>query len=156
MFGELAPPAEDYKTVEYTEYKNAQVMSPPDMPDYLLDYILTKANELLDGEGGSDSQVVATALKRDLDERWQPYWHLPVSPHSQNGSLVECSTLMLLGALETVLRALLGSGEEDLVDVTSDRHVTVGKNFASHVVHQKRRFVYFVVGKTAFLVYKAQ
>ena len=36
------------------------------------------------------------------------------------------------------------------------RHVTVGKNFASYVVHQKRRFVYFTIGKLSFLVYKAQ
>ncbi|KAL8436562.1 hypothetical protein ACSSS7_001640 [Eimeria intestinalis] len=43
MFADVAPPAEEYQKVEYTEYKNAQVMSPPDMPDYMLDYTIVKA-----------------------------------------------------------------------------------------------------------------
>lgn len=108
MFAEVAP-ADEYQTVEYTEYKNAKVMSPPDMPDYMLDYVIARAKELLESASGSDSQAIATDLKRELDQKWQPCWH-----------------------------------------------VTVGKNFASYVVHQKRRFVYFVIGKTAFLIYKAQ
>ncbi|CDI76196.1 dynein light chain type 1, putative [Eimeria acervulina] len=108
MFGDVAQP-EEYQTVEFTVYKNAKVMSPFDMPDYMLDYTIAKAKELLEGDNGSNAQEVATALKRDLDEKWQPCWH-----------------------------------------------VTVGKNFASYVVHQKRRFVYFSIGKISFLAYKAQ
>ncbi|KEP64937.1 UNVERIFIED_CONTAM: dynein light chain type 1, putative [Hammondia hammondi] len=34
-------------------------------------------------------------------------------------------------------------------------HVTVGKNFGSYVVHQKRRFVYFTIAQVSFLIYKA-
>lgn len=108
MFGDVAQP-EEYQTVEFTVYKSAKVMSPPDMPDYMLDYTIAKAQELLESDNGSNAQEVATALKRDLDEKWQPCWH-----------------------------------------------VTVGQNFASYVVHQKRRFVYFTIGKMSFLVYKAQ
>ena len=42
MFGDVAQP-EEYQTVEFTVYKNAKVMSPFDMPDYMLDYTIAKA-----------------------------------------------------------------------------------------------------------------
>ncbi|KAL8441675.1 hypothetical protein Emag_006967 [Eimeria magna] len=74
MFADVAPPAEEYQKVEYTEYKNAQVMSPPDMPDYMLDYTIMKAKDLLESEIGSDAHAVAVALKRDMDEKWEPCW----------------------------------------------------------------------------------
>eukprot|EP00440_Ansanella_granifera_P040551 gb/GFBE01043979.1/.p1 GENE.gb/GFBE01043979.1/~~gb/GFBE01043979.1/.p1 ORF type:complete len:109 (+),score=41.35 gb/GFBE01043979.1/:1-327(+) len=35
-------------------------------------------------------------------------------------------------------------------------HVTVGKNFGCHSVHEKQRFVYFYVDQFAFMIYKAQ
>ena len=35
-------------------------------------------------------------------------------------------------------------------------HVTIGKNFGCHAVHEKQRFVYFYIGQFAFLLYKAQ
>lgn len=35
-------------------------------------------------------------------------------------------------------------------------HVTVGKNFGCHAVHEKQRFVYFYVDAFAFMIYKAQ
>mmetsp|Transcript_9548 Transcript_9548/g.21886 ORF Transcript_9548/g.21886 Transcript_9548/m.21886 type:complete len:109 (+) Transcript_9548:56-382(+) len=35
-------------------------------------------------------------------------------------------------------------------------HITVGKNFGCHAVHEKQRFVYFYIGQFAFLMYKAQ
>lgn len=35
-------------------------------------------------------------------------------------------------------------------------HVTVGKNFGCHAVHEKQRFVYFYVDQFAFMIYKAQ
>mmetsp|Transcript_48248 Transcript_48248/g.88869 ORF Transcript_48248/g.88869 Transcript_48248/m.88869 type:complete len:109 (-) Transcript_48248:82-408(-) len=35
-------------------------------------------------------------------------------------------------------------------------HITVGKNFGCHAVHEKQRFVYFYIGQFAFLIYKAQ
>mmetsp|Transcript_89188 Transcript_89188/g.251077 ORF Transcript_89188/g.251077 Transcript_89188/m.251077 type:complete len:109 (+) Transcript_89188:99-425(+) len=35
-------------------------------------------------------------------------------------------------------------------------HITVGKNFGCHAVHEKQRFVYFYIGAFAFLMYKAQ
>eukprot|EP00442_Polarella_glacialis_P007935 CAMPEP_0115100458 /NCGR_PEP_ID=MMETSP0227-20121206/32585_1 /TAXON_ID=89957 /ORGANISM="Polarella glacialis, Strain CCMP 1383" /LENGTH=108 /DNA_ID=CAMNT_0002495895 /DNA_START=76 /DNA_END=402 /DNA_ORIENTATION=+ len=35
-------------------------------------------------------------------------------------------------------------------------HVTVGKNFGCHTVHEKQRFVYFYVDQFAFMIYKAQ
>ncbi|OEH75080.1 dynein light chain 1, cytoplasmic [Cyclospora cayetanensis] len=100
---------DEHQALQYTLYKDAKVMIPPDMPDYMLDYAIAKAKDLLEGSTGLDNQAVATALKRDMDEQWQPCWH-----------------------------------------------VTVGQNFASYVVHQKRRFVYFSINKTSFLVYKAQ
>lgn len=42
MFAEVAP-ADEYQTVEFIEYKSAKVMSPPDMPDYMLDYVIARA-----------------------------------------------------------------------------------------------------------------
>lgn len=30
--------------------------------------------DLLEGDFGSDAQAIATALKRDLDQKWQPCW----------------------------------------------------------------------------------
>eukprot|EP00439_Symbiodinium_sp_Y106_P064193 s811_g10.t1 len=35
-------------------------------------------------------------------------------------------------------------------------HVTIGKNFGCHAVHEKQRFVYFCVDPFAFMIYKAQ
>mmetsp|Transcript_56478 Transcript_56478/g.127171 ORF Transcript_56478/g.127171 Transcript_56478/m.127171 type:complete len:108 (-) Transcript_56478:80-403(-) len=35
-------------------------------------------------------------------------------------------------------------------------HVTVGKNFGCHAVHEKQRFVYFYIDQFAFMIYKAQ
>mmetsp|Transcript_47069 Transcript_47069/g.84816 ORF Transcript_47069/g.84816 Transcript_47069/m.84816 type:complete len:108 (+) Transcript_47069:59-382(+) len=35
-------------------------------------------------------------------------------------------------------------------------HVTVGRNFGCHAVHEKQRFVYFYVDPFAFMIYKAQ
>lgn len=35
-------------------------------------------------------------------------------------------------------------------------HVTVGKNFGCHTVHEKQRFVYFYIEHFAFMIYKAQ
>lgn len=35
-------------------------------------------------------------------------------------------------------------------------HVTVGKNFGCHAVHEKQRFIYFYIDPFAFLIYKAQ
>mmetsp|Transcript_19802 Transcript_19802/g.56686 ORF Transcript_19802/g.56686 Transcript_19802/m.56686 type:complete len:107 (+) Transcript_19802:104-424(+) len=35
-------------------------------------------------------------------------------------------------------------------------HVTVGKNFGCHAVHEKQRFIYFYIDLFAFLIYKAQ
>mmetsp|Transcript_25617 Transcript_25617/g.77106 ORF Transcript_25617/g.77106 Transcript_25617/m.77106 type:complete len:107 (-) Transcript_25617:123-443(-) len=35
-------------------------------------------------------------------------------------------------------------------------HVTVGKNFGCHSIHERQRFIYFYIGQTAFLLYKAQ
>mmetsp|Transcript_51629 Transcript_51629/g.109705 ORF Transcript_51629/g.109705 Transcript_51629/m.109705 type:complete len:107 (+) Transcript_51629:96-416(+) len=35
-------------------------------------------------------------------------------------------------------------------------HVTVGKNFGCHAVHEKQRFIYFYIDQFAFLIYKAQ
>mmetsp|Transcript_98964 Transcript_98964/g.171489 ORF Transcript_98964/g.171489 Transcript_98964/m.171489 type:complete len:109 (+) Transcript_98964:119-445(+) len=36
-------------------------------------------------------------------------------------------------------------------------HITCGKNFGCHAVHEKQRFVYFYIGTNfAFLMYKAQ
>jgi len=34
-------------------------------------------------------------------------------------------------------------------------HVVVGRNFGSHAVHEKQRFVYFYIGQFAFMIYKA-
>lgn len=33
-------------------------------------------------------------------------------------------------------------------------HVIVGKNFGCHCTHETRRFVYFYLGKQAFMIYK--
>mmetsp|Transcript_46539 Transcript_46539/g.131571 ORF Transcript_46539/g.131571 Transcript_46539/m.131571 type:complete len:117 (-) Transcript_46539:131-481(-) len=35
-------------------------------------------------------------------------------------------------------------------------HVTVGKNFGCHAVHEKQRFLYFYIEQFAFMIYKAQ
>mmetsp|Transcript_90067 Transcript_90067/g.259634 ORF Transcript_90067/g.259634 Transcript_90067/m.259634 type:complete len:107 (-) Transcript_90067:139-459(-) len=35
-------------------------------------------------------------------------------------------------------------------------HVTVGRNFGCHAVHEKQRFIYFYIEQFAFLIYKAQ
>eukprot|EP00747_Dinoflagellata_sp_TGD_P211339 gnl/TRDRNA2_/TRDRNA2_84579_c0_seq1.p2 gnl/TRDRNA2_/TRDRNA2_84579_c0~~gnl/TRDRNA2_/TRDRNA2_84579_c0_seq1.p2 ORF type:complete len:108 (-),score=39.27 gnl/TRDRNA2_/TRDRNA2_84579_c0_seq1:166-489(-) len=35
-------------------------------------------------------------------------------------------------------------------------HITVGKNFGCHSVHEKQKFVYFYIGQFAFMFYKAQ
>eukprot|EP00811_Abedinium_folium_P013816 NODE_22857_length_691_cov_5.737589.p1 GENE.NODE_22857_length_691_cov_5.737589~~NODE_22857_length_691_cov_5.737589.p1 ORF type:complete len:108 (-),score=38.04 NODE_22857_length_691_cov_5.737589:246-569(-) len=35
-------------------------------------------------------------------------------------------------------------------------HVTIGKAFGCHAVHEKQRFVYFYIGAFAFMLYKAQ
>mmetsp|Transcript_15923 Transcript_15923/g.31153 ORF Transcript_15923/g.31153 Transcript_15923/m.31153 type:complete len:109 (-) Transcript_15923:119-445(-) len=35
-------------------------------------------------------------------------------------------------------------------------HVTVGRNFGCHAVHEKQRFVYFVFDPFAVMIYKAQ
>mmetsp|Transcript_19894 Transcript_19894/g.42431 ORF Transcript_19894/g.42431 Transcript_19894/m.42431 type:complete len:108 (-) Transcript_19894:97-420(-) len=35
-------------------------------------------------------------------------------------------------------------------------HVTVGKNFGCHAVHEKQRFVYFYIDAFAFMIYKGQ
>merc|ERR1711972_589157 len=35
-------------------------------------------------------------------------------------------------------------------------HVTVGKNFGCHAVHERQRFIYFYIDQFAFLIYKAQ
>ena len=33
-------------------------------------------------------------------------------------------------------------------------HVFFGKNFGAHSIHEKRRFIYFYIDKTAYLYYK--
>ncbi|CAD8097869.1 unnamed protein product [Paramecium sonneborni] len=35
-------------------------------------------------------------------------------------------------------------------------HVFFGKNFGCHSIHEKRRFIYFYIDKTAYLFYKTQ
>eukprot|EP00929_Paragymnodinium_shiwhaense_P046232 TRINITY_DN23535_c0_g1_i1.p1 TRINITY_DN23535_c0_g1~~TRINITY_DN23535_c0_g1_i1.p1 ORF type:complete len:109 (+),score=44.25 TRINITY_DN23535_c0_g1_i1:107-433(+) len=35
-------------------------------------------------------------------------------------------------------------------------HITVGKNFGCHAVHEKHRFLYFYIDQLAFMLYKAQ
>lgn len=52
MFADVAP-ADEYQSVEFITYKNAKVMGPPDMPDYMLDYTIAKAY----APGPSDSRA---------------------------------------------------------------------------------------------------
>ena len=35
-------------------------------------------------------------------------------------------------------------------------HVFFGKNFGSHAVHIKSRFIYFIIDKVAFMMYQTQ
>ncbi|CDJ63936.1 dynein light chain type 1, putative [Eimeria necatrix] len=74
MFTEVAQP-DEYQAIDFTVYKSAKVMSPPDMPDYMLDYTITKAKELLQGDNDFNAHEIAVALKRDLDKKWQPCWY---------------------------------------------------------------------------------
>lgn len=36
--------SEDYKAVEFMPIKTARVMSPPDMPDYMIDFVVTRGS----------------------------------------------------------------------------------------------------------------
>ncbi|PHJ25408.1 dynein light chain type 1 [Cystoisospora suis] len=95
---------------DYIIWKGAKLLWPVDMPDYLVDYTVTRSKKLIEElNPDKSSSLIAETLKKELDQKWGLYWH-----------------------------------------------VTVGKNFGSYVVHQKRRFVYFTLGHVSFLIYKAQ
>ena len=63
-------------------YKNARVLWPLDIPDDVLDATINEANSLLmvmnvDSQG----QIIAELLKKFMDEKFEPFWHVVCGKH---------------------------------------------------------------------------
>lgn len=63
-------------------YKNARVLWPIDVPDDILDAVINEATTLLMNMN-IDSQGLAIAehLKKFMDERYEPFWHVVCGKH---------------------------------------------------------------------------
>ena len=58
-------------------FKGAQVLWPPDIPDDILEDVVTVATEALEGKNFEEEGVeVARIVKQHMDEKWEPYWHV--------------------------------------------------------------------------------
>ena len=102
----MAQPGDKVST--YRTFLEARVLWPADMPDDVLEFIITTAKEAMrQHDPDSQGQEIARIVKTALDEKYLPYWH-----------------------------------------------IILGKSFGGHCTHETRRFVYFYLGKFAFMVYK--
>ena len=57
-------------------FKGAQVLWPPDIPDDILEDVVTIAAETLSSRSFEEGVDVAKIVKQHLDEKWEPYWHV--------------------------------------------------------------------------------
>ena len=58
-------------------FKGALVHWPPDMPDDILEDAITVAQKALnEHEFESQGVDIAKIVKKHMDDRWEPYWHV--------------------------------------------------------------------------------
>ena len=58
-------------------FKGAKVDWPADMPDDMLEDAITVAKNALETHDFEEQGVeIAQIVKKHMDERWEPYWHV--------------------------------------------------------------------------------
>eukprot|EP00347_Sterkiella_histriomuscorum_P001715 403370961 len=58
-------------------FKGAKVDWPPDMPDDMLEDAITIAKKTLDEHDFETQGVdIARLVKKHMDDKWEPYWHV--------------------------------------------------------------------------------
>jgi len=58
-------------------FKGAKVDWPADMPDDMLEDAITVAKKALDEHDFEEQGVeIANIVKKHMDEKWEPYWHV--------------------------------------------------------------------------------
>eukprot|EP00345_Euplotes_harpa_P007037 CAMPEP_0168332924 /NCGR_PEP_ID=MMETSP0213-20121227/9273_1 /TAXON_ID=151035 /ORGANISM="Euplotes harpa, Strain FSP1.4" /LENGTH=105 /DNA_ID=CAMNT_0008337093 /DNA_START=29 /DNA_END=346 /DNA_ORIENTATION=+ len=63
--------------VKTKPFRGAQVLWPPDIPDDILEDIVTVSADALNGKNFEEEGVeIARVVKQHLDEKWDPYWHV--------------------------------------------------------------------------------
>lgn len=63
-------------------YRGARVLWPPECPDDMLDVVISEARRLLDeNDVDSDGAVIVESLKKFMDQRFEPYWHVVCGRH---------------------------------------------------------------------------
>eukprot|EP00345_Euplotes_harpa_P002576 CAMPEP_0168323484 /NCGR_PEP_ID=MMETSP0213-20121227/3511_1 /TAXON_ID=151035 /ORGANISM="Euplotes harpa, Strain FSP1.4" /LENGTH=105 /DNA_ID=CAMNT_0008325569 /DNA_START=29 /DNA_END=346 /DNA_ORIENTATION=- len=63
--------------VKTKPFRGAQVLWPPDIPDDILEDIVTVSADALNGKNFEEEGVeIARIVKQHLDEKWDPYWHV--------------------------------------------------------------------------------
>lgn len=68
--------AEESKQVK-KPFKGAKVDWPADMPDDMLEDAITVAKNALETHDFEEQGVeIAQIVKKHMDERWEPYWHV--------------------------------------------------------------------------------
>lgn len=65
------------KTQDRKPFKGAKVDWPADMPDDMLEDAITVAKNALETHDFEEQGVeIACIVKKHMDERWEPYWHV--------------------------------------------------------------------------------
>jgi dynein light chain LC8-type len=58
-------------------FKGAKVDWPADMPDDMLEDVITVAKKALEEHEFEEEGVeIAKIVKQHMDEKWEPYWHV--------------------------------------------------------------------------------
>ena len=63
-------------------YKGARVLWPPECSDDMLDVALEQARKLLEeNDIDTDGAKIAEQMKKFMDEKYEPYWHIVCGRH---------------------------------------------------------------------------
>ena len=64
---------------EYMQVAGARILLPCDMPDDMIDFIVAKTKEVtLKGDVDKEGSAVAEKLKKKLDSKYSPHWHVVI------------------------------------------------------------------------------
>ncbi len=67
---------------QYRVIDGAKVFWPCDMPDDILTHVIKVSKEALTGKDpGKQGVAIAEAIQKQLNQRWDPHWHVVVGQH---------------------------------------------------------------------------
>ena len=83
MENKVEPEAKEVNPTDNLKlYRGARVLWPPESPDDMLNEALEQARKLLEeNDIDCDGAKIAEQMKKFMDEKYEPYWHIVCGRH---------------------------------------------------------------------------